>query len=272
MEGRFQIALEYPVRPTPRWGHGKSMHPELERRLADGRERYADLLRGVLTFREDLWRIPREPDPTDLAAPSWINGFLAGLDSALLYALLRARAPRRYLEIGSGHSTRLARRAITDGALETRIVSIDPAPRAEIEAICDESIREPLEALPPDRFDELEDGDVLFLDGSHRVFTNSDAVVFFLEILPRLAPGVLVQVHDIFLPADYPPEWNDRYYSEQYLLACWLLADSHRLEVLMPAAWASGQSDLVGLLESLWSNPQMAGVQRDGCSFWLAVR
>lgn len=272
MQGRFQIALEYPVHPTPRWGHGNPVHPELDRRLAAGRERYAELLRGVLAFRDELLRIAREPDPLDPAAPSWINGFLAGLDSALLYSLLRARAPRRYVEIGSGHSTRLARRAIGDGRLPTRILSIDPAPRAEIEAICDESVREPLEALAPGRFDDLEAGDVLFLDGSHRVFTNSDTVVFFLEVLPRLAPGVLVHVHDIFLPADYPPEWNDRFYSEQYLLAAWLLADRGGLEVLLPAAWVSGQPDLAGLLAPLWSDPRLAGVQRDGCSFWMVTQ
>jgi predicted O-methyltransferase YrrM len=272
MDGRFQISLEYPVRPAPRWGHGKPAHVELERRLARGRDRYAGILRGALAFREDLLRIARDPDPADPAAPSWINGFLAGLDSTLLYALLRARAPKRYVEIGSGHSTRIARRAVADGGLATRIVSIDPAPRAEIEAICDESVRRPLEELDVARFDELEAGDVLFLDGSHRVFTNSDAVVFFLEVLPRLAPGVLVHVHDIFLPFDYPPEWNDRFYSEQYLLACWLLADSPRIEVELPAAWVSGQDDLAGVLEPLWSDPRMAGVQRDGCSFWLATR
>jgi len=272
MESRFQISLEYPVRPEPRYGHGKPPHPELERILAAGRARYAAHLRSVLAVRDDLARIPRDPDPAAGAAPAWINGFLAGLDSALLYALLRARKPRRYLEIGSGHSTRFARRAIQDGGLATRIVSVDPAPRAEIGAICDEAIRRPLEEVAHGPFRELEAGDVLFLDGSHRVFTNSDTVVFFLEVLPRLAPGVLVHVHDVFLPSDYPPEWNDRFYSEQYLLACWLLADAGRLEVELPAAWVSGQPDLAGLLAPLWDDPRLAGVQRDGCSFWLTKR
>lgn len=269
MQGRHEITLEYPIHAEPRWGHGRPMHPELERRIAQGRQRYAELLRGVLGLRKDLVRIAREPDPSDPVAPAWINGFFAGLDSALLYALLRMHAPRRYVEIGSGHSTRLAHRAIADGGLATRIVSIDPAPRAEVEAICHESIRQPLEAMGSGCFGDLEAGDVLFIDGSHRVFTNSDAVVFFLEILPRLSPGVLVHVHDVFLPADYPAEWADRYYSEQYLLACWLLADPGRLEVVFPAAWICWQPDLWALLEPLWSDARMQGVQRDGCSFWF---
>jgi predicted O-methyltransferase YrrM len=268
----YHITLDFPVRPRARYGYGKPSHPQIERIFAAARPRIAERLREVLAVREDLVRIPRDPDPGDPAAPAWVNGFLSGLDSALLYSLVRARAPRRYVEIGSGHSTRFARRAIRDGGLATRVVSIDPEPRAEVEALCDASIRRPLEEVELERFDELEAGDLLFLDGSHRVFTNSDAVVFFLEILPRLRPGVLVHVHDIFLPNDYPPEWSDRFYSEQYLLACWLLADSPRLEVLLPAAWVSGQPDLLGILDPLWADPRMAGVQHDGCSFWLEKR
>jgi hypothetical protein len=83
---------------------------------------------------------------------------------------------------------------------------------------------------------------------------------------------VLVHVHDVFLPSDYPPEWNDRYYSEQYLLACWLLAGTARLDVLLPAAWVSGQADLMALLDPLFGDPRLHGVQRDGCSFWMTTR
>ncbi len=72
-------------------------------------------------------------------------------------------------------------------------------------------------------FRELQAGDVLFIDSSHRCFMNSDVTVLFLEVLPNLPPGVLVQVHDIFIPYDYPREWVERYYAEQYLLSCYLL-------------------------------------------------
>lgn len=272
MSDPLQITLDFPVCPIPRYGYGKPPHPGIEAILASARPRYAERLQQLLGLRDELLRIPRHPDPADAATPAWINGFLAGLDSALLYGMLRTQAPGCYVEIGSGHSTRFARRAIRDGGLATRIVSIDPHPRAEVEALCDESIRRPLEDLDPHRFAELEAGDVLFLDGSHRVFTNSDAVVFFLEVLPLLPAGVLVHVHDIFLPNDYPPEWSDRYYSEQYLLACWLLAGAAKLEVLLPAAWVSGQPDLAKILDPLWSDPRMADVQRDGCSFWMVTR
>ena len=96
-----------------------------------------------------------------------------------------------------------------------------------MDAVCDTVIRQPLETLDTAGIIEnLQAGDILFVDGSHRCFTNSDVTVVFLEILPRLQPGVLVHFHDILLPYDYPPAWSRRYYSEQYLLACWLLGST----------------------------------------------
>ena len=96
-----------------------------------------------------------------------------------------------------------ARHAIRTGNLKTTIMSIDPKPRAEIDSLCDRVMRLPLELCDLNLFRELEPGDILFFDGSHRIFANSDVTVFFIEVLPRLKPGVLVHVHDIFLPADY---------------------------------------------------------------------
>ncbi len=137
-------------------------------------------------------------------------------------ALLRAFEfrPKRFVEVGSGDSTRSAsrRRSIRDHSLPTLITSIDPTPRAEIDKLCDFVIRKPLEEVELDVFDELGPGDFLFIDGSHRSFSNSDVTVAFLDVLPRLRAGVVVHFHDIFWPYDYPPEWADRYYSEQYLL------------------------------------------------------
>jgi hypothetical protein len=58
---------------------------------------------------------------------------------------------------------------------------------------------------------------VLFIDSSHHSFTNSDVTAFYLDILPRLKSGVVIQIHDVFFPYDYPPEWSDGFYNEQYL-------------------------------------------------------
>jgi hypothetical protein len=106
----------------------------------------------------------------------------------------------------------LLRRRARDprGGLETSITSVDPEPRREVDALCQHTIRRPLEEVDVAVFDNLQPGDIVFMDGSHRVFTNSDSTVFFLDILPRLGDGVVVGIHDIFLPFDYPPNGETR--------------------------------------------------------------
>jgi hypothetical protein len=115
------------------------------------------------------------------------------------------------------------------------------------------------------------------MDGSHRSFMNSDVTVFFLEVLPRLQSGVLVHMHDIFLPEDYPPHsmlnfYPHRYWSEQYLLAASLLAGHQNYDVLLPNYFISITSELSDILNPLWTNPRMEGVPRGGSSFWIQIR
>ena len=132
-------------------------------------------------------------------------------------------------------------------------------------------VRAPLEGLDLSLFARLEPGDMVFLDGSHRVFMNADTVAFFLEVLPALADGVLVGVHDIRLPDDYAPEIADRWYSEQYLLACWLLAESPRVTPLVPAAYISHHTTLGAVLDPLWASPGFEPVERHGDAFWFVT-
>src|SRR5262249_39662840 len=161
-----------------------------------------------------------------------------------LYGMLADLNPARYLEIGSGNSTRFARRAIRDRGLRTRIESVDPHPRAEIDSIADTVIQSPLESLDLKLGTWLSPGAVAFIVGSHRCFMNSDVTVVFLEILPRLQPGVRVHFHDIFLPYDYPPDWADAYYSEQYVLAAFLLGGASRMKILLANGFVSGDPEL----------------------------
>ncbi len=103
----------------------------------------------------------------------------------------------------------------------------------------------------------------MFVDGSHRVFTGSDATVFVLDLLPALAPGVLVGVHDVYLPDDYPPEVANRHYSEQYLLAALLLGQPAWLGLVLAAHFVtSGRSLVFGELQSLWRAARAAGASR----------
>jgi Methyltransferase domain len=150
--------------------------------------------------RAVIHQIRHHADPAEALAPFWNNIYFTALDAAALTGLLLSRRPRRYLEIGSGHSTKFAAHAIRSAALPTTISSIDPRPRADIDALCHRKIRAPLERCQLALFDELEAGDFLFFDGSHRIFQNSDVTAFFLDVVPRLKRGVLVHVHGIFLP------------------------------------------------------------------------
>ena len=269
--GHQPILIDFPPRPRPRWGHGQPVHEGLHALLGLGRSTYRERIAEILAHAERLAAIPMRGNAAT-GDPYWVNGFLPGLDAAALYTQVARRAPRRYVEIGSGHSTRFAARAIRDGGLATRIVCYDPAPRASVAGLAHEVHRARLEDLPAGEIAQaVGAGDILFYDGSHRAFENSDVTVFFLEVLPRLPAGVLVQVHDICLPYDYPPGWEGRWYSEQYVLAAWLLGGGARFRVVLPNAFVSHDPDLSGLLDPLWSRPSLSAVERHGSSFWLEM-
>jgi hypothetical protein len=166
------------------------------------------------------------------------------VDAELLYAILRARKPRRVLELGSGFSTLLigeAARRNTDNGVATEHLAYDPFPRRQI--LGDDppppTRFEPLSAteVPLDAFRALEAGDVLFVDTTHTVKLGSDVNYIVLEVLPVLAAGVIVHFHDIFLPWEYPRVWFEKmqyYWAEQYLLQAFL-AFNDAFEVLIPA-------------------------------------
>ena len=266
-----QLTLDYApsALPGPRWGYESASHPRLDARIRSYEETYRTSLQTIAGYADQLASI--ETVARDPREPSWLNPFLPGLDGAALYSFVSARRPRRYVEVGSGNSTKFVARARRDGDLPTRIVSIDPAPRAEVNELCDVVIREPLEATSLAPFTELEAGDVVFFDGSHRTFMNSDATVFFLDVLPALPEGTLVGIHDIYLPDDYPVDWTDRYYSEQYLLAAYLLAGCRWFEPRLAAWYVSRQSPLAASLEPLWDRPALRDVERHGGAFWLEI-
>jgi predicted O-methyltransferase YrrM len=268
---RSYLPLDYPHEASgrPRWGHGRPANAQLEAVIARHADAYRDSLRRIAAQREGLQAIEAwEPAPGE---PYWLSSWLPGLDAAALYAFLRERAPARYVEVGAGVSTAFAARARRDGGLSTHITAIDPAPRAPIRVLLDEWVAAPLQHADLSLFADLGPGDVVFVDGSHRALPNSDVVAFHLEVLPALPPGVLVGVHDVFLPEDYPPAWRDWHYSEQYLLAAWLLAESPRVRPVLAAWWASGRPDLARLTEEVWEDPRLERVERRGWGFWFEV-
>jgi hypothetical protein len=265
------IAMDdFGVKPAVRFGWEKPPHPQIEAILATNVDKYRRTLESFLPLLPGIVTIPSHP-VENMAEPNWINLAFPAFDAIALYGLIATRKPRRFIEIGSGFSTKFARRAIQDHGLATQIISIDPEPRAEVDAICDEVVRSQLEAMPLDLFAGVGADDFIFFDGSHRTFQNSDVTVFFTEILPMLPSGTLVGIHDIFWPADYPAPWLEWYFSEQYMLACWLLA-GEKLEVELPVNYVAGQPELKGILDPYWNHVALAGASHGGGAFFFRIR
>ncbi len=264
----YHVDDYYPADPTPRWGYGRAPHPLIHDILGERRADYAALIERFAQAADLLASIPSKPIENP-AVPNWSNGWYRDFDAVALVAMLNTYKPSLYFEIGSGYSTKFARHTINRAGIATAITSLDPAPRSEIDALCDTVIRQPLESCDLSIFDELASGDILFFDGSHRVFTNSDATVFFLELLPRLAEGVIVHIHDIFLPWDYLPEWRRRMYSEQYLLAAMLLCREPNFRVLLPNFFVCADEQLQGSVRRL---TEPLGCNAQGWSFWIEKR
>ncbi len=269
---KFQtLFLEYKVDMQPRYGHGKPPHPELYDTIEAGRRGYEALIDTALGYREQLHAIKSAGAEQDRSRPAWNNGFLPGLDIVALYTMLAHFKPKRYVEIGSGNSTKVAYLAKQDHRLLTEITSIDPMPRAEIDALADVVVRKRFEDSDYDLVGELERDDILFVDNSHRILPNSDSMVFYLEVLPRLRPGVIVHIHDIYLPYDYPQFMCDRFYSEQYGLAMYLLANPQKYRTLLPNYFVSADPALSDRLVPMWDHPNLAGVERHGASYWIQI-
>jgi hypothetical protein len=265
------VLLEYPVRARPRWDQANP-HPELYQLFHGQREQFRQQLTSFLAFGEALGRIQSDSNAATPMEPHWRNHWFPALDALSTYCLIAQSRPRQFIEVGSGNSTKFARRAVTDHALATRITSIDPSPRAEIDVICDRVIRQRAEDVDPEVFAVLDKGDILFIDSSHRALMNSDVTALFLEVLPRLRPGVLVHIHDIALPFDYPPDWGPHFFSEQYLLAAYLLGGGSRFDVVLPNAFIRSQPDLHGVLAPLRQQQSLKDDALDGMSFWLRTR
>jgi predicted O-methyltransferase YrrM len=227
--------------------------------------RHLEFLRLICSPHAETFRsFPRTREEAGAGGCFLNNGYFGSVDAEVLYGIIRQYRPRQIVEIGSGFSSRLARRAITDGSTGTRLTCIDPAPRTEIRDYADEHLQAVVEDLDPTHIPSLLTADdLLFIDSSHTIQTGGDVPYLFLEVLPRLAEGVLVHVHDIFLPFDYPEEWmaERRWgkawsWTEQYLVHAFLAFNNH-FEILWPARamWESHRDEIAAVIPSAATPP-----------------
>ena len=205
--------------------HAKSVrpvaggYPALGQAFADRRAAFDGTLDAIDRHGAALKAIPAE---ATAPAARWNQDWFPRLDAACAYALVRERRPNLIAEIGSGHSTRFLARAVQDSGGATRIVAVDPEPRAPIALPGVEHIRATLQDAGDAPFDALASGDMLFVDSSHVLMPGSDVDIVLNRLLPALPAGVLVHLHDVFLPEAYPQEWTWRGYNEQNAIAAML--------------------------------------------------
>ncbi len=196
-------------------------------------------LEGLADYYGPLRAMAQAPSP----APRWDQDWFPRLDAAVAYAMVRQVAPKRIVEVGSGHSTRFLARAVADSGADVYFTAIDPAPRAAIDRLNVEIIRETVQRAGSAPFAALAAGDMLFIDSSHILMPGTDVDYLMNRVMPALPAGVLVHIHDIYTPRDYPDKWVLTYaklWNEQYLLEAYLCYNN---------GWR-----VLGSLNYLWHN------------------
>ncbi|MFC1780902.1 class I SAM-dependent methyltransferase [Planctomycetota bacterium] len=206
----------------------------------------------------------------------YLNNTGFGLpDAGVLHCMIRHFKPKKIIEIGAGNSTLVSARASLlnkEDGIETQLISIEPYPKQYLLDSFDgleKLIVEKVENMGVDFFDQLEDGDILFIDTSHVLRIGNDVNFLFLEVLPRLKKGVIVHIHDIFLPYNYPKYWilnNMAFLSEQYILQAFLSCNK-AFEILFANYFMS--KEFTQKMNSIFIKPDRDTQEIHGGSFWI---
>ncbi len=187
-----------------------------------------------LVLSEKLRPVLEEPLPGPRYSP--VNSMFGSSDAAVYRAMLSHLRPARIIEAGSGYSTAIA---LDDGY---EVTSIEPYPDRLLGLLREGDpltlIRQPVQDVPLATYERLKDGDILFIDSTHVAKSGSDVCWLLLRVLPRLAPGVAVHVHDVFWPFTYPEQWlaERRDWNEAYFLHAFLSGNS-QWEILLFTSW-----------------------------------
>ena len=230
-----------------------------------------DLLRKHFPkFRDDYEQFPTKPT-REGSRFHLNNGLFDGIDALVAYCMVRHFQPRLIIEVGSGFSSLILGEAAVKNNNNSALVCIEPFPVDFLQQGfpgLHSLIKKKIEDIDLEFFSQLESGDILFIDSSHTVKIGGDVNYLFLEVLPRLKPGVIVHVHDIFFPFNYPRDWvieEFRFWTEQYLLQAFLSFNSE-FEVLMANGYLAYRY-MENLKATFTNSPWWSGG-----SFWMRRR
>jgi predicted O-methyltransferase YrrM len=199
-----------------------------------GFDLHAGEQRELLERMIPLWEAYLAADPGERRfKPD--NELYARTEAVAYDAMLRLRRPKRIIEVGSGYSTAVALDTRDAALPDLRITCIEPYPDRLLGLLRPDDREnvvlrvEPVQDTPLEVFDVLEPNDILFIDSTHVSKPGSDVNWLLFEVVPRVRPGVLIHVHDIFWPFEYPTQWLDegRDWTEGYLLRAFLTLNDH---------------------------------------------
>jgi predicted O-methyltransferase YrrM len=251
-------AREEQIFATPAWLPAVDMQEDAQLQLAG----------ELAAYYEDQ---PFHASPTAGLRYHFENGYFQFADGLVLHTMLRHLKPRRVIEIGSGFSSALmmdTNQLFLQGQMQ--LTFIDPNPERLLGLLNDhdasrvEIIARPAQELDPRLFEGLEGGDILFVDSSHVSKVGSDVNALFFEILPRLRSGVIIHLHDIFHPFEYPKDWiyMGRYFTEAYLTHAFLMFnEAFRIRLSNSYLYKFHLERMTGLMP-LWAT-------KEGASLWL---
>lgn len=256
------IYLDYPLNRIPRNNHSSASFQALHRIMQQGDDRYFQLLKEMNQSAIDL-----KSGSPELIDWSWENGWFPPLDIMSLYSLVRTYKPRNIIEVGSGVSTRVICRAIVNHHIKSKLLCIDPEPRVSLNTPISTHMALPLEETNANVFKRLSKNDFLIIDGSHVGLMNSDVIVFFTEVLPHLNPGVIVHIHDVYLPYDYP--FGNTAYNEQYFLSSLLLMKAKIGPLIFPSYYITQNKKFLKQKRLLSKTLMVPETLIHGGSFWF---
>jgi hypothetical protein len=233
-------------------------------------------------YNKEFRMFPEQSPSTGYKGFCLINGGYMAVDGNLYYGLVRHLKPGRIIETGCGMSSLLCSEALAANEAEghaTRYICIEPYPQPYLsdnpKLKVSRFVEEKIQQVPLSLFEELEAGDILFIDTSHALRMGGDVQRIYCEILPRLKPGVYVHIHDISLPLQYPRVYHEvshYFWNEQYLLQAYLANNTHTRVV-----WAGNWLRLQDETRFLKVFPEFATMRRhfpssEPSAFWFVTQ